>query len=279
MKRKNLAFNIIGVLLIVLFLSPIVLSLGMSLMGQEEISGIQMSLAEDETLSIKSLIPSIPSISQYFNVLLNRRDILSYFWNTIWIVMPVVVGQVIVSVCAAYGFACFEFKFKMFWFTIYVVAMLLPFQVTLVPNFITVVKAGLAGSFAAIIIPGIFSAFGTFFLYQFMKTIPRSLIEAAAIDGANHLRILVQIIIPLSKPFILSLIVLVFIDNWNLVEQPLVMLNDKSQQPLSLFLAHAKDTDFGVAFATSVLYFIPPLLLYFSTSEHLHSGMKNMSLK
>lgn len=271
--------NVIGLITIIIFIAPIIMSFLLSIMNQFDIGVINKMITSGKQLSITSLIPKVPSLRQFFIVLLQRADYLNYFWNSCKIVFPIVIGQVILGSLGAYGFTFFEFRFKKVWFTLYIIAMLLPFQVTLVPNFIVAVKSGLLGKFASIYIPGIFSAYGIFFLHQFMKTIPKSLIEAAQIDGAGHLKILTRIVMPISKPFILSLVVLTFIDNWNLVEQPLVMLTEKSSKPLSLILASSATKDFQIAFAASVIYLIPPLLLYFATREHLQSGLKDMSLK
>lgn len=271
--------NTIGLITIVIFIAPILMSFLLSIMNQFDTNNIKQIMDSGKHLSITSLIPKVPSLRQFFIVLLQRADYLNFFWNSCKIVFPIVIGQVVLGSLGAYGFTFFEFKFKKAWFTLYIIAMLLPFQVTLVPNFIVAVKSGLLGKFASIYIPGIFSAYGIFFLHQFMKTIPKSLIEAAQIDGAGHIKILTSIIIPIAKPFIFSLVVLTFIDNWNLVEQPLVMLTEKSSQPLSLVLASSASKDFHIAFAASVIYLIPPLLLYFATREHLQSGLKDMSLK
>lgn len=271
--------NAIGLITIIIFVAPIIMSFLLSIMNQFDIGVINKTITSGKQLSLTSLIPKVPSLRQFFIVLLQRADYLNYFWNSCKIVFPIVIGQVILGSLGAYGFTFFEFRFKKIWFTLYIIAMLLPFQVTLVPNFIVAVKSGLLGKFASIYIPGIFSAYGIFFLHQFMKTIPKSLIEAAQIDGAGHLKILTRIVMPISKPFILSLVVLTFIDNWNLVEQPLVMLTEKSSKPLSLILASSATKDFQIAFAASVIYLIPPLLLYFATREHLQSGLKDMSLK
>lgn len=105
---------------------------------------------------------------------------------------------------------------------------------TLVPNYIIADKLGLLNMASAIILPGIFAAFGVFMLRQFMLSIPYALVEAAQLDGAGHYRIFYRIMLPLMKPGIAALIVLLFVDYWNMVEQPLIFLEDAFKQPLSL---------------------------------------------
>lgn len=125
--------------------------------------------------------------------------------------------------------------------------MMLPVQVTLVPNYILFDKIGLIGSYLSLILPGIFSTFGVFLLTQVFSAIPNDMIEAAKIDGANHFQILIRIIIPCSKTGIASLIILCFIDSWNMIEQPLAFLKNYLKYPLSIFLSRINDTKLDIA--------------------------------
>lgn len=122
----------------------------------------------------------------------------------------------------------------------------MPFQVTLVPNYIMAEKLGLLNSPNAIILPGIFAAFGVFMLRQFMLPIPYSYIEAAKLDGAGHLRIFSTIIVPMIKPGMAALVILLFVDYWNMVEQPLIFLDDPYKQPLSVYLSRINEGEQGL---------------------------------
>jgi len=278
-KLKQFALNSLGISICLIFAAPLILTFLMSLMPAGELSILRNAFLNEEGLNLGHMIPKMMTIRQYFIVLINRLDFLNFFWNSCKITFPIVIGQTVLGSLAAYGFAKFKFPLRDKLFYIYVIAMLMPFQVTLVPNFIVAIKMNLLGTFKAIILPGVFSTFGIFYMRQFIKSIPDEVIEAAKIDGAGHLKIFYKIIVPLSKPYIASLAVLSFIDAWNMVEQPLIMLPDKSQYPLSLILAMVGKDDFQIVFAASVIFLLPTLLLYMGTRDSLESGLKHMSLK
>ena len=195
------------------------------------------------------------------------------FWISLAISFAIMAGQVIISCISGYGFAKFNFKGKKVFF------FLMPIQVTIVSNYIILDKFNLIGSYASIILPGIFSAFGVFLMTQVFSAIPSDIIEAAKVDGASHLRILFSIVIPCSKPGILSLVILNIIDSWNMVEQPLVFLKDSYEFPLSVFLSRINESDLGLGFACSVLAILPVTFLFLFLSENLIHGIEYSSLK
>jgi multiple sugar transport system permease protein len=129
------------------------------------------------------------TLEQYGKVLVSSPRYLAMFWNSVFMVVPIIIGQTLVAALAAYAFSKLQFRGREPLFLVYVLTMLMPFQVTLVPNYIMADKLGLLNSPNAIILPGIFSAFGVFMLRQFMLDIPYAYIEAAKMDGAGHLRI------------------------------------------------------------------------------------------
>ncbi|MCR8844457.1 carbohydrate ABC transporter permease [Paenibacillus sp. SC116] len=225
------------------------------------------------------LIPDWVSFSRYMEVLFHKPVFLQMFWNSVFMVVPIIVGQVLVASLAAYAFAKLRFWGRDKLFFLYVMTMLMPFQVTLVPNYIIVDKLGLMNTTSAIILPGIFSAFGVFMLRQFMLHIPNSYIEAAKIDGAGQLRIFLQIVIPLVQPGVAALIVLLFVDNWNMVEQPLIFLEDAFKQPLSLYLSSIIEGARGVAFAASALYMTPMVLLFLYAESYFVEGIQLSGIK
>ena len=157
--------------------------------------------------------------------------------------------------------------------------MLLPYQATLVPNYIILNKLNLVGSYLAIILPGAFSTFGVFLLRQFIIAIPDEYIEASKVDGASHMRIFARIIVPQCKGGIASLAILSFIDNWNMVEQPLVFLQDSFKYPMSIFLAHINQTQLGIAFACGILYMLPAVLIFLYGEDYLVKGIQLSGIK
>jgi len=155
--------------------------------------------------------------------------------------------------------------------------MLMPFQVTLVPNYLMADWLGLIHRPTAVILPGIFAAFGVFMLRQFMLHIPYAYIEAAKIDGAGHLRIFLTIILPMVKPGLAALVVLLFVDYWNMVEQPLIFL-DPLRQPLSVFLSRLSG-EWGTVFAASMLYMSPMVLLFLYAEAYFIEGVQLSGIK
>lgn len=282
MKRKKSTqylINGISFSLVLGFALPLIITGLMSVMGKTELNTLKQVLESGEGITLWNLIPKSFSLRQYFTVLINRLDFLELYWNSLGLVLPIVLGQVVVGTLTAYGFAKFRFRFREPLFYLYMTAMLIPFQVTLVPNFIMAIRLGTYDHPAAIYLPGIFHAFAVFYMKQYLREVPDELIEAARVDGAGELRIFWQVVMPIAKPFVFSLAVLSFIDYWNMVEQPLIMLSDASKFPLSMVLATAGGKDFTIAFGASVLYLIPAMLLYFASRRDLESGLKKMAMK
>lgn len=271
----------------VMMLLPIVIPLTNSLMTEYEIGhnynliGQMTDVASGgkELFVNLKLLPDWVSFEQYAKVLLESPTYLNMFWNSVLLVVPIIGGQVAVAALAAYSFAKLQYRGRDSLFFVYLMAMLMPFQVTLVPNYIIADKLGLLNSYGAIILPGIFSAFGVFMLRQFMLTIPNAYVEAAIMDGAGHLMIFYRIILPLIKPGLAALVVLLFVDYWNMVEQPLIFLDDAFKQPLSLYLSQILQEAKGIGFAASVLYMSPMVLLFLYAESYFIQGVQLSGIK
>lgn len=225
------------------------------------------------------LLPDRVTLKQYGKVLIDSPTFLRMFWNSLFLVLPMIVGQVCVAALAAYALAKLKFPGRDALFLVYLMSMLMPFQVTLVPNYIMAEKLGMLNSVHAIVFPGIFAAFGVFMLRQFMLHIPYAYIEAAKMDGASHIRTFFRIIMPMIKPGISALVVLLFVDYWNMVEQPVIFLNDPFKQPLSVYLSRINQDELGIAFAASMLYMTPMLLLFLYAESSFIEGIQLSGLK
>ncbi|MGG4104093.1 carbohydrate ABC transporter permease [Paenibacillus lautus] len=284
---QKLSLSLMMGVLALMMLLPIVITVVNSFMTEAEIEYnyhligqlINIEAGEKDGFINVKLLPDWVSFRQYAEVLVHKPVFLQMFWNSVFMVVPIIVLQVLVASLAAYAFAKLRFPGRDKLFFLYVLTMLMPFQVTLVPNYIIADKMGLINTTSAIILPGIFSAFGVFMLRQFVMHIPNSYIEAAKIDGAGHLRIFYQIIVPLVQPGMAALVVLLFVDNWNMVEQPLIFLEDAFKQPLSLYLSHINNDARGVAFAASVLYMTPMVLLYLYAESYFVQGIQLSGVK
>ncbi|MDE6925608.1 MAG: carbohydrate ABC transporter permease, partial [Acetatifactor sp.] len=154
-----------------------------------------------------------------------------------------------------------------------IILMLMPYQVTLVPNYLVSDWFHLLDSYWAIWLPGIFSPFAVYLLTKFMRRIPDGVIEAAQIDGAGEWQIYRKICMPLCKGAICSAAILVFIDYWNMVEQPLILLSDGETHPLSVFLSKINSGEIGLAFAVATIYMVPSLLIFLYGEEYLVDGI------
>lgn len=266
----------------VLFLLPTVLTIANSFMTSSEISAnygaMYGNMTEDtktfisEDVNLK-FIPDRVSASQYISVLFRNPEYLLKFWNSVALTVPITVFQILTALFAAYGFSRYQGRIKSIIFFSYIILMLMPYQVTLVPNFLVAEKFGILDTRWAIILPGIFSPFSVFLLTKVMKRIPSSYLEAAKLDGANEFQILFRICLPLCKGALVSIGMLVFIDYWNMVEQPLILMKESDMHPLSVFLSQINTGDVGLAFAVGTVYMIPTVLMFLYGEDYLVEGI------
>ncbi len=286
-RRTFSGFKIVVVTLIAagfafLFLAPIVLTITNSFMSATEISANYGSIFAttdtggkvyvSERVNLK-FIPDMVSFSQYITVLFKSPQYLLKFWNSVILVGPIVIFQLTVAVLASYGFARYEGKLRSIIFFLYVILMLMPYQVTLVPNYLVADWLNILDTKWSIWLPGIFSPFAVYLLTKFMKRIPVALIESAQIDGAGEWQIFRKICLPLCKGALASAAILVFIDYWNMVEQPLILLSDSETHPLSVFLSKINAGEIGLAFAVATVYMIPSLFVFLYGEEYLVDGI------
>ncbi|MBP5262293.1 MAG: carbohydrate ABC transporter permease [Clostridiales bacterium] len=225
------------------------------------------------------LIPQQVSIEQYSKLLFMTPSYLFKYWNSILLTVPIVAGQLIVACLASYSFTRYRRKRREVLFFAYVILMLMPFQVTLVPNYLISDKLDILDSYASIILPGVFSTFSIYLLTKYMRQIPSAYIEAAKIDGAGEWQIFTKIMLPNCKNAIFAMAILLFIDYWNMVEQPLIMLSTEDKRPLSVFLAQVNVDEIGIAFAACALYMIPPLLVFLRGEDYLVEGVSKAGVK
>ena len=285
MRRKKRYFSrgmltVLAAVFAFLFLMPTVLTITNSFMTQSEITanyGQVFQNATDGKSYIKDkinlkFIPDKVSFKQYFTVLLKSPDFLYKFWNSVILVAPIVLAQLAVASVAAYGFTRWRGKIRDTIFFAYVIQMLMPYQVTLVPNYLVSDFLGLLNTRWAIILPGAFAPFSVFLLTKSMRRIPASLIESAKLDGAGEWHIFWNICLPQCRSALYSIAILVFIDYWNMVEQPLILLPDASQQPLSVYLSQINAGEIGIAFAAAVIYMVPGLLMFLHGEAYLVEG-------
>ena len=279
MKKKHYfgrgAMFVLCAIFAIAFLLPTVLTITNSFISEEEIKanyGMIFSTTTggyvSKTVNLK-FIPDKVTLSQYINGLIKSPEYLLKFWNSVLLVVPIVIFQVAIASVAAYSFTRWRGKIRSGIFFFYVILMLMPYQVTLVPNYLVSKWLGILNTSWAIILPGVFA------LTKFMRRIPYSLIEAAKVDGAGEWQIFTRICLPQCRSALYSIAILVFIDYWNMVEQPLILLQDADAQPLSVFLSSINTGEIGLAFAMATVYMIPSLLLFLHGEEYLVEGIAN----
>jgi len=224
-------------------------------------------------------LPEYPTLRPYVELLLDSPAFFVMFWNSIKLVIPILLGQMLVAIPAAWGFAKFSFRGRKALFMIYIVLMLMPFQVTMVSNYIVLDSLHLMDTRLAVILPAVFSTFPVFIMYRFFKGVPDSLLEAAAIDGAGHFQTFIHIGVHTGAPGIAAAGILGFIEYWSMIEQPLTFIKDKSLWPLSLFLPGSSGNEVAVALTASIMILVPPLLVFLVGQKYLERGIQAVGLR
>lgn len=212
-----------------------------------------------------TLLPENPTTQNYID-LFEQLDFLRYFWNSTMIAVIVTVANIVFTAAAGYALAKIEFRGRGVVFGIVLATLMVPSSVTLVPLYILMAKLGLLNTFAGVILPLAAGPFGVFLMRQFMQQIPGELIEAAQIDGASHLRIFVQVAMPLSVAPAAVLGIFTFLGTWNAFLWPLIVLTDQDKYTLPIALALAaigeNSTNYGLLMAGSVTIILPVIVVF-----------------
>lgn len=205
-----------------------------------------------------------------------------FYWNSFIVAIGVTFGQVLTSAMAAYAFARLRFPGRDRIFVAYLATMMIPGAVTMIPVFILLKLFGWIDTYKALILPGIFSAYGTFMLRQFFMTLPTELEDAAKIDGCSFFGIFWRIILPLSKPALATLSTFTFLGSWGSFMWPLIVTNSKEMKTLPIGLSYFQDmynTEWTLLMAGSVIVLIPTLLVYIFNQRFFVKGIALSGLK
>jgi multiple sugar transport system permease protein len=211
------------------------------------------------------------TLAQFEEILLYTWRFYVWLWNSIGYAAAILAINLPVSILAAYGFSQHQFPGKKPLFFLYILLMLMPFQATVVPEYLTLDKLGLLDTRWAVILPNALGAFGVFLLTQFMSGVDPELLQAARLDGVSKWGELRYILLPLCRPAIASLAVLQLISSWALIDQPLLFLRSEELLPLSLELG--SQTFGAAAFAAGVLFALPPVLVCLLFRGKLEQGI------
>lgn len=277
---RNLCTYMLLLIPVLMILIPIWMMITGTVMSEGEVSQKLGAVLKNGNQPVAwTLLPDFPTLKPYVELLLDSPKFFIMFWNSMKQVLAILVGQLIVSVLAAWGFARYEFKGKKALFLLYIILMIMPFQVTMVSSYLVLDQFHLLDTHFSIIIPGIFSTFPIFIMTKFFRSIPEEMLEAARLDGAGRIKILFLIGIPLGSGGIVSMVILSFLEYWNALEQPLTFLKDKTIWPLSLYLPQISADNIGVAFIASVIMMAPPVCVFLRGQTYLEQGIVASGIK
>lgn len=280
-KRHLLTRAWLGMLAIVILL-PVAMTMLYSFFSPEEIRAFMDTRGnydQDAFMQVK-LAPDMFSLSQYYTILIEDMSILRYFVNSAMYAAAILLGQALIIPMMAYALSRFKFPGRDAIFFVVIMLMLLPFQVTMVPNVITLRAMGLLDTVWSVILPMTIAPFYIFLLRQYMVGLPDEMLEAAQIDGAGTWRCFVHLVLPVCRPVIGAAVALSFADCWNLVEQPLTYLTTRTDlYPLSVVFNQLTQKSTGVEFAGAAIYTLPALFIYLYFQQDILEGVQLTELK
>lgn len=266
----NIGIWIVLAAMMLIILVPLLWALGISLKTYAEV-----------IKDVSNPFPKVPHFENYLAVF-TTVPFLSYFMNTVWVTIACCAGTLLTSSMAAYAFARLKFPGRDFLFMVYLATLMVPRQVTLIPNFILFRMAGLIDTRMSLILTGIFTAYGTFLLRQFFLSIPRELEEAAIIDGYGYFARFSKIIIPLAKPALTTLLIITLLNIWNEYQYALVFINSETKRTLTLGLAIMRgdfDVQWNLVMAATILAILPLLAVYVFLQRFFVEGIALSGIK
>jgi len=259
---------------------PVLFLAGGSIMGNLELSTrLAPVFQKKEGFAFWHILPRFPTGVSYLELLLDSPSFFVMFWNSVKIAVFPLLGQLVTAVPAAWWFSRHNSPFAKALYNLYLTLMLMPFQVTMVSDYLVLRQLHLLDTLQGIIFPVLFSTFPVFILYRFFCSIPKEVIESAQIDGASPFQVFFYIGLPLGKTGIGAALVLGFLEYWNLLEQPMAFLKTKYLWPLSLWMPRITDGKIGLALAASVMILLPAALVFLCGQDDLEQGMAMAGLK
>ena len=243
----------------VIMVLPIGILLSGSMMDSYEIlEELKPLLSKTETYIFWRWIPQYPTFENYGKLLFLSPEFYVLFWNSIFMTGSILLGQLLIGVPAAWAFAVYQNKKSRGLFAVYIVLMLIPFQVTMLSSYLVLNRLHLLNTYGAVILPAVFSTFPIFLSYGGFCEIPEELLDAARLDGAGELE---------------------FLEYWNLMEQPMAFLENAALWPLSLYLPQITLSRAGFAFSASVITLIPSVFVFAFGQDYLEQGIIYSGLK
>ena len=247
-----------------------------------------VSTAFKETSEIYKMPPSILPARLFLDNFIEgwrRADFGLYFKNSLFVTVMATIGTVISSAFVAYGFARFKSRFSGVLYIILLATMMLPTQVTLIPQYLLFSKLGMIDTYLPLILPAWLGggAFNVLLFIQFFRTLPKELDEAAMLDGANSLQIFTRILLPSVRPVVLAVLVMALVANWNDFFTALIYLNDSKKFTVAIGLQFFKgaqgNVQIGQMMAMSLVALLPILVIFITCQKYFIQGIKMSGLK
>ena len=252
-----------------LFVLPVVLTVACSFLSPQEVERVFAPLLGEGSTAAVGALPQGFSLMGYYEVFFATPDYLAKFWVSLLLAVGAILGQMVISCMGGFAFAFYDFPGKKLLYGLLCLFMLIPLQVTLLPNYLLLDLLGALNTYWALLLPLAFAPLGTFLLTQIFRSVPVDILHAARLDGAGTFHVLGKVLLPCSKGGGATLIVLTLIESWNMVEQPLVYLQDVGSYPLSVFLASRYMENLPFQFVCSVLSLLPLALCFLYFGEDL----------
>ncbi len=279
MKWRNISFVLLFLLALLVWYPLCMLLTGALCSASELAERLGGVLGETGALASWPLLTVRPTLRHVVALLLDTPEFYRVFWNSAVQTAPSILGQIVVGAPAAWALSQYRFKGRSALMWLYIVLMILPFQVTMASSYIVLNMMKLVDTHFSVILPAIFSAFPVFIMKKFFDKIPSAVLEAARIDGASEARLFFSIGLPMGMPGVLSAALLGFVECWSAVEQPVTFLKTISLYPLSIFLPETTVENAGVTFVCALITLLPAALVFLYGQNYLEQGIIASGLK
>lgn len=264
------ALDALMVVLALIVLFPLLYALGTSVKTAAEVNQYP-----------PSLIPRVFDLSNY-PAALRVAPIARFLLNSLIQSGAVTLGQLVTSALAAFAFSYIEFRGRQILFFLFLSTLMIPAEVTLIPNYLTMRSLGWLNTYPALVAPFLATAFGTFLLRQFFLAVPRELWDAALIDGCSRLRFLARILVPLARPALATLAIYAFLSTWNQYLWPLLVINSQQMRTVQVGLALLQSQEavaWNLVMAGIVMIVAPTLFLFLVGYRHVVRGLTAGAVK
>ncbi len=275
---KKAAILFISLVCVFSCIPVLILAVG-SVTGNYELSVYLEGVLRGQGKTYLLVLPAFPTFQGFIETLFYEPEFYVVFWNSVKLTAFIVAGQMFVAVPAAWGFSRCHGRLASLLFYVYTILMLLPFQVTMLSNYLVIDAIGIKDTHAAVILPAVFSTFPVFLIYRSFLGVPEEVYEAFSLESSSRLRMFYHVGVPLAMPGIKAAALLGVIEYWNMVEQPLLFLKTPALWPFSLYIPGISYDNISYIFVCSLIVLLPMVLIIFGGKEAVSEGIGAMAVK